>query len=282
MKHVQAIRGRVRDLVEATWFTRAILVVIIANAVVLGLETSIPNQAVDDALRDVDHVMLWIFVTELVLRIFAHGRRFFTDPWSLFDLAVVSIALIPATGPLQALRALRILRALRVIDAVPSMKRVVNGLLAAVPGMGSVGALLVLVLYVSAVIATELFGEVAPEYFGNLGATLFSLFQVMTGEAWPDIAAQVMEGDDGIPMAWIFFVLFILVVSFAVLNLFIAVIVSGMESLEEELHEHDVEDDASNAALLAEIKAVRAELAALRAERNGAPSLDAQASGTSN
>ncbi|WP_460701490.1 ion transporter [Myceligenerans halotolerans] len=267
---MQAIRGHVRNLVEATWFTRGILVVIIANAVVLGLETSIADEGIDAALRVVDHVMLWIFVTELALRIFAHGRRFFTDPWSLFDLAVVSIALIPATGPLQALRALRILRALRVIDAVPSMRRVVNGLVAAVPGMGSVGALLMLVLYVSAVIATELFGVVAPQHFGNLGTTLFSLFQVMTGEAWPDMAADVMGGEDGIPLAWIFFVLFILVVSFAVLNLFIAVIVSGMESLEEELVEHDKEDDASNAALMTEIQAVRAELAALRAERNGA------------
>ncbi|RPF23354.1 ion transporter [Myceligenerans xiligouense] len=267
---MQAIRGRVRDLVEATWFTRGILGVIIANAVVLGVETSINGGPVDVWLGYVDTAMLWIFVVELCLRIFAHGRKFFTDPWSIFDLLVVTIALVPASiDSLAALRALRILRALRVVNAVPSMKRVVNGLVAAVPGMGSVGALLVLVLYVSAVIATKLFRDISPEHFGNLGTTLFSLFQVMTGEAWPDIADAVMNGDDGMPGAWIFFVLFILVVSFAVLNLFIAVIVSGMESLEEELVEHDKEDDASNAALMAEIQAVRAELVALRSERDG-------------
>jgi voltage-gated sodium channel len=292
VERVRAIRGRVRDLVEAQWFTRMILVVIIANAIVLGLETSIASAEIDEALRHVDRIMLWIFVTELCLRIFAHGRRFFTDPWSIFDLVVVGIALVPATGPLQAHRALRILRALRVVDAVPSMRRVVNGLMAAGAGMGSVGALLVLVVYVSAVIATELFKDVAPEYFDNLGTTMFSLFQVMTGEAWPDIADAVMNGEGGLPGAWIFFVLFILIVSFAVLNLFIAVIVSGMESLEEELQEHDREDDASNAALLAEMQAVRAELAALRAERNGStvldsppldpPPLDPQPSGSSN
>ncbi|MBO0609823.1 ion transporter [Myceligenerans salitolerans] len=269
MRRVRAIRERVGQLVEATWFTRGILAVIVGNAIVLGVETSVDGGPVDVWLGYVDTAMLWIFVVELALRIFAHGRRFFTDPWSVFDLLVVGIALVPASvHSLSALRALRILRALRVVNAVPSMKRVVNGLVAAVPGMGSVGALLVLVLYVSAVIATKLFRDIAPEHFGHLGTTLFTLFQVMTGEAWPDIAATVMAE---MPGAWLFFVLFILVVSFAVLNLFIAVIVSGMESLEEELVEHDKEDDASNAALMAEIQAVRAELAALRAERgNGA------------
>ncbi|WP_460756402.1 ion transporter [Myceligenerans cantabricum] len=257
-----------RELVEATWFTHTVLVLIVANAIVLGAETSIAPGALEDVLRNIDHVMLWIFVTELCLRIFAHGRQFFKDPWSLFDLLVIGVALVPATGSLQALRALRILRALRVVDAVPSMKRVVSGLLAAVPGMGSVGALLVLVMYVSAVIATALFKEAAPDYFDNLGTTLFSLFQVMTGEAWPDIAADVMEGPNAVPGAWIFFVLFILIVSFAVLNLFIAVIVSGMESLEEELQEHDKEQDEVDEDVLSELRLIRAELTALRAERD--------------
>lgn len=269
MRRVQAIRGRVRDLVEATWFTRGILAVIVANAAVLGVETSIDEGPLEVWLGYADTTMLWIFVVELALRIFAHGRAFFTDPWSIFDLLVVSIALVPASvESLSALRALRILRALRVVNAVPSMKRVVNGLVAAVPGMGSVGALLMLVLYVSAVIATKLFRDISPDYFGDLGTTLFSLFQVMTGEAWPDIADAVMNGENGMPGAWIFFVLFILVVSFAVLNLFIAVIVSGMESLEEELQEHDAEQDSNEETMLAELRAIRAELADLRAERD--------------
>ena len=262
-------RSRVKELVEAKWFSHSVLGLIILNAIVLGFEATIPPGQVEDSLVGIDRVMLWIFVTELALRIFAHGKRFFMDPWSLFDFLVISISLVPATGPLQALRALRILRALRVVDAVPSMRRVVNGLIAAVPGMGSVGALLVLVMYVSAVIATELFKGAAPQHFGDLGTTLFSLFQVMTGEAWPDIAADVMEDPDGMPGAWIFFVLFILIVSFAVLNLFIAVIVSGMESLEEDLQEHDKEQDELDAAVVAELRAIRAELAELRGGQPG-------------
>ncbi|MFI6426432.1 ion transporter [Promicromonospora sp. NPDC050880] len=125
--------------------------------------------------------------------------------------------------------------------------------------MGSVGALLLLVMYVSVVIATNLYGRIAEEHFGDLGTTAFTLFQVMTGEAWPDIADDVMAHE---PTAWIFFVVFILVVSFAVLNLFIAVVVSGMESIDE-LAEHE---ERSDAEVMDELRAIRGQLAALQAE----------------
>ncbi|MGW2095045.1 ion transporter [Promicromonospora sukumoe] len=253
------VRERLRRLVEHQRFQRVVLGVIIANAVVLGAETSIVDGPVDEALQVVDDVMLWFFVAEISLRLIAHGPRFFRDPWSVFDLVVVGIALIPATGPLAVLRALRVLRVLRLTDSVPSMKRVVNGLIAAVPGMGSVGALLLLVMYVSVVIATSLYRTVSPEHFGDLGTTAFTLFQTMTGEAWPDIAHDVMEHE---PLAWIFFVLFILVVSFAVLNLFIAVVVSGMESIDE-LAEHE---ERSDAEVMRELQAIRAQLTAVQAE----------------
>ena len=268
------VRAHLRRLVEHQLFQRAVLGVIIANAVVLGLETSIVDGPVDAVLQVIDDAMLWFFVVEISLRLVAHGPRFFRDPWSVFDLVVVSIALIPATGPLALLRALRILRVLRLADSVPSMKRVVNGLVAAVPGMGSVGALLLLVMYVSVVIATNLYGAIAPEHFGDLGTTAFTLFQVMTGEAWPDIADDVMQVE---PTAWIFFVVFILVVSFAVLNLFIAVVVSGMESIDD-LAEHEEKSDAE---VMAELRAIRTQLADLQAElataRSGAAEPEATA-----
>jgi voltage-gated sodium channel len=253
------VRERLRRLVEHRWFQRAVLGVIIANAVVLGLETAFVAGPADQVLQVVDDAMLWFFVAEILLRLVAHGPRFFRDPWSVFDLLVVGIALIPATGPMSVLRALRILRVLRLADSVPSMKRVVNGLVAAVPGMGSVGALLVLVMYVSVVIATNLYGAVAPDHFGDLGTTAFTLFQVMTGEAWPEIAEDVMRQE---PSAWLFFVVFILVVSFAVLNLFIAVVVSGMESIDE-LAEHEERSDAD---VMNELRAIRAQLVTLQAE----------------
>ncbi|MFC8796130.1 ion transporter [Promicromonospora sp. NPDC057138] len=256
-------RERLRAFLDRRWFTNLVLTVILANALVLGAETMVDGTALE-ILTDIDHAMLGFFALELLLRIIAYGRSFFRDPWNVFDLVVVGVAVLPASESLSALRALRVLRVLRVITVVPSLRRVVDGLLRAVPGMGAVGALLVLVMYVSAVIATGLFGEAAPTYFGNLGSSLFTLFQAMTGEAWPDIARAVMEVH---PWAWIFFVVYILVVGFAVLNLFIAVIVNGMEEISEEERRDDEQKDvrldhlaAQNHEILAELRSLRAKL----------------------
>ncbi|GGR54241.1 voltage-gated sodium channel [Nocardioides luteus] len=259
------LRGRVRTLVDNETFQRIIIGVIILNAVVLGAETAVPAGLAHE-LAVFDNVLLGVFVVELALRLVAYGPRFFLDPWNVFDTVIVAIALVPATGPLSVLRALRILRVLRLVNSVPSMRRVVDGLIAAMPGMGSVAALLVLMMYVAVVISTNLYGTIAPEYFGDLGTSAFTLFQTMTGEAWPDIAREVMAED---PSAWIFFVVFILVMTFAVLNLFLAVVVSGMESVET-LAEHEEESDAEMMAILVslreELAVIRDELAATRAE----------------
>jgi voltage-gated sodium channel len=268
-------REQVRKLVEHRRFQRCVTAVIVLNAVTLGLETS-PGllREYGDSLYVIDRAALVFFVVEILLRVYAHGRRFFRDPWSIFDITVVAIALIPETGPFAVVRALRVLRVLRLISQVRSMRRVVSGLLAAMPGMASTGALLALVLYVAAVIATKLFGGVVPAYFGDFGTTLFTLFQVMTGEAWPDIARDLMAE---VPLAWIFFVVFILISSFAVLNLFIAVVVSAMEA--EIAAERAVEEAEQEAAaqerdrvLLEEVRALRSEIAELRRSGVGEPS----------
>jgi voltage-gated sodium channel len=263
-------RDRVRALVEHRRFQQFIIWVIVVNAVTLGLETSAPvMRAAGDLLHAADHVMLAIFTVELGLRLYAHGWRFFRDPWNVFDFVIVGISLVPATGPFSVLRALRVLRVLRLISAVPAMRRVVSGLLAAVPGMASIGALLSLVIYVAAVMATKLFGDISPRYFGDLGTTLFTLFQTMTGEAWPDIAREVMAAA---PLAWIFFVIYILISSFAVLNLFIAVIVNGMEKtvtsdLVQAEEQHAADQAASDQLILAELRALRREVAEMREQQ---------------
>ncbi|MPZ84981.1 MAG: ion transporter [Actinophytocola sp.] len=263
-------RDRARALVEHKRFQQVIIWVIVLNAITLGLETSTHVMANFGGLLHVaDRTMLFIFVAELVCRLYAYGWRFFTDSWSVFDFLIVGISLVPAAGPFSVLRALRVLRVLRLISAVPAMRRVVSGLLAAVPGMASIGALLALVIYVAAVMSTKLFAHIAPEYFGDLGTTLFTLFQTMTGEAWPDVARQVMAQA---PLAWIFFVTYILVSSFAVLNLFIAVIVSGMEQevtddLVDAEDRHAADQAASDVLILAELRVLRSEVAALRSDQ---------------
>jgi voltage-gated sodium channel len=259
-----------RTIVEHRAFQPVVIAVILVNAVTLGLETS--PAVVGSAgglLHAVDRVALVIFVVDIALRLLAYGRRFWADPWNVFDFLIVAIALVPTSGPFSVLRALRVLRVLRLISMVPSMRRVVGGLLAALPGMASIAALLSLILYVAAVLATNLFGAVAPQWFGDLGTTLFTLFQTMTGEGWGEIAREVMAE---VPLAWIFFVVYILISSFMVLNLFIAVVVSAMEGqvmaeVRAQEEEHAAEEQIANRMILEEIKELRAELAALRPER---------------
>jgi voltage-gated sodium channel len=263
-------RDRVHALVEHRRFQQFIIWVIVVNAITLGLETSTTvTREFGGLLHVADRAMLAIFTVELVLRLYAFRWRFFRDSWNVFDFLIVGISLIPASGPFSVLRAMRILRVLRLISAVPAMRRVVSGLLAAVPGMASIGALLGLIIYVAAVMATKLFSTISPEYFGDLGTTLFTLFQTMTGEAWPDIAREVMAAA---PLAWIFFVIYILISSFAVLNLFIAVIVNGMEKsvtsdLVQAEEQHAADQAAHDEMILLELRELRRELAEMREQQ---------------
>jgi voltage-gated sodium channel len=263
--------GRTQAILESAGFQRTITALIAINAVTLGLETS--ATAMDLAgglLRTLDRLILAVFVLELAAKIAVYRTRFHHDPWNIFDLVVVGIALIPATGSLSVLRALRILRVLRLVSAVPSMRRVVSALLQAIPGMSSIVALLSLVFYVFAVMATKLFGSSFPEWFGTIGASAYSLFQVMTLESWSmGIVRPVMEV---YPLAWLFFLPFIVVTSFTVLNLFIGIIVDAMQSQHEaeQQEERDARDAIEQkgaddrAAILAEIRSLRAEIAELR------------------
>jgi voltage-gated sodium channel len=257
-------RTQLADFLEKPSVVYSLIGLIVLNAIVLGLET-VPSMLAQygHILHAIDKALLWIFVTELALKLIALGpRKCFQDPWNVFDFIVIAIALIPTSEAFAVLRALRILRALRLISMVPSMKKVVTALLAALPGMGSIVTLLLLVIYVSAVMATKLFSQVAPEFFGDLGKSIFTLFQIMTVEGWPDIARGVMKD---MPYAWIFFVGYLICATFTVLNLFIAVIVNAMQSqFEEEQKEERAQ--AENEVLI-EIRALRADVAALAKAR---------------
>lgn len=254
------LRARVRVFIEHPRFDQAIILLIIANAITLGLETfpSIVTRS-GPALAMIDRAVLGIFVAELLLRIFVYRSRFFHDPWRVFDFIIVGIALMPASEAFSILRALRVLRLLRLVSMVPSMRGVVSALLAALPGMGSIIALMSLVLYVAAVMATQLFGAISPEFFGSLGASMFTLFQVMTVEGWPDIARGVMEQA---PYAWIFFVAYLLIATFMVLNLFIAVVVNAMQ--EQVAEDLIGEEEIHTQQILDEVRALRREIEALR------------------
>lgn len=205
-----------------------IMGVIIFNAILLGMETSGNLMArFGGLIVALDAACLAFFVAEIGLKLFARGTRFFRNGWSLFDLVVVAVALVPASQGLSALRALRILRVLRVISVAPRLRRVVEGFVTALPGMGSVFLLMAIIFYIGSVIATKLFGADFPAWFGTLGRSGYTLFQIMTLESWSmGVVRPVMEVYS---WAWVFFVPFILATTFAVVNLLVGLIVNSMQ-----------------------------------------------------
>jgi voltage-gated sodium channel len=254
--------GTLRRIVESPRFQRLITGLIIVNAIMLGLETSdAVMRRIGDALIVADRVIVAVFVLEILAKIVVYRRDFVRDPWNLFDFTVIGLSILPATNAFSVFRAFRVLRVLRLISAVPSMRQVVLGLLNAIPGMATTAGLLLLAFYVFAVIATEMFGSTFKDWFGSLGASMYSLFQIMTLESWSmGIVRPVMEV---YPWAWAFFVPFIIVTSFAVLNLFVAIIVNAMSA--EAVAETTASAHADSERVLEEIAALRAQIADLSA-----------------
>jgi len=267
---------RARHFLEHPKTERVLAVLIMLNALVLGLETSQTLMARYGWLLDpLDHMLLGIFVVEVLVRLIVTGRSFFRDPWNVFDFIVITLSLMPQTGPLSVLRALRILRVLRLVSAVPTLRRVVGGLIGSMPGIGAIAFLLTLVYYCFAVMATNMFGPDHPDAFGTMGRSAYSLFTVMTLEGWNELANNVMKTH---PYAWLFFIPYILTTTFTVLNLFIAIIVTAMQNEADKIRqaeerEHRAEQKAleelseKENVLLTEIRALRAEVRAISGRR---------------
>jgi voltage-gated sodium channel len=253
-------RARLASFLEGARVQRVLVTLIVVNAITLGLETWPAAMATAGPLLvAIDRSVLAVFVVELALKLYAYGLRFWRNPWNVFDFVVVGIALVPASGSLSVLRAFRVLRLLRLVSIVPRMRFVVESVIAALPGLGAIVALLVLFFYVFAVMATKLFGASHPEWFGSLPASMFTLFQIMTLEGWAEIARALIAE---YALAWLFFLAFILLATFTVLNLFIAIIVNAMQAQHEAAVEHGQRPEDPTTA---ELRRLREEIAALRA-----------------
>ena len=231
-----SLQEKVQHLLDGKRFQNFIVTLIVFNAVILGMETSgTIMDAAGPLILALDTACLTIFVVEILLKLFAYRLGFWRSGWNVFDFVIVGIALIPGSGAFSVLRALRILRLLRVVSVTPSLRRVVEGFLRALPGMGSVFLLMSMIFYIGAVMATKLFQDSFPEWFGTIGASAYSLFQIMTLESWSmGIVRPVMEV---YPYAWAFFVPFIMMTTFAVVNLLVGLIVNSMQDAH---HEEDV------------------------------------------
>ncbi|WP_323005174.1 ion transporter [Pseudorhodobacter sp.] len=266
-------REKLRGWVEHPAVRTTIMALVIVNAALLGLSTSpwVMERA-GGLIWFLDRLILAIFVLEILTKLVAYGTSFFRDGWNVFDFLVVGIGLLPSGNGLSALRALRVIRALRILSAVPQMRDVVQALFDALPGMGAVVIMLSIVFYVFAVMATIMFGPVFPEWFGTVGESLYSLFQIMTLESWSmGIVRPVMEV---FPLAWAFFVPFIVMTAFSVLNLFIGLLVNTMQSAVESDAEQEFEKlrdlvRSETDQVDAHVIALQKEIAELRSEIRG-------------
>ncbi len=227
-----------KSFLEHRYFQRTILSLIILNAITIGMETS-PTiiNVLGKGLHQVDKFILIIFTIEISLKIVAYRHRFFMNPWDIFDFLIVAIALIPAAGPLHILRTLRVLRTARLIKNVPKLKMIMESLIKSIPSIGWIAVLLFIIFYIFAVIGTDLYQSRFPEYFGDMGTSFFTLFQVMTLESWSSgIARPMMEQ---IPYVYVYFIPFILLATYTTLNVFIAIVVNTMN----EINRNEMKDE---------------------------------------
>ncbi|MCW8838527.1 MAG: ion transporter [Thiovulaceae bacterium] len=251
----------VKTFVDSSKFQNFIIGLIILNGITMGLETSKNFMLSYSSFIELfDMFVISIFTIEILLRIYAHRVSFFKDPWSIFDFLIVAISLVPSNAGFEIFRILRVLRLFRLITVVPQMRKIVSALISVIPGMISIAALMSLFFYIFAIMATQLYGEKFPEWFGTLGASFYTLFQIMTLESWSmGIVRPVMEV---YPLAWVFFVPFIFLVTFVMINLIVAIVVDAMAEINKDENSHiidevHVSEINTNEQILALIKEVK-------------------------
>jgi voltage-gated sodium channel len=231
-------REKIKQFIESASVQNFIIGLIILNSITIGFETSDKvMSSIGNTLLLIDKIILAIFVLEITLKLYAYGFSFFKSGWNVFDFSIVAIALFPASGTLAILRSLRIFRSLRLIKNVPKLRFIVESLFHSLPSLVWIFVLLALVFYVFSVIGTKLFSADYPQWFGNLGISMFTLFQIMTLEGWAEISREIMGK---YPFANIYFILFILLASYTTLNIFIAIVVNTMAEVQQKVSNEEV------------------------------------------
>ena len=236
----------IKSIVESSKFQNFIMTLIVLNGITMGFETS-KSLALEYGtfFTLFNTFVVTVFTIEIILRISVYKASFFKDSWSIFDFLIVAISLVPASAGFEIFRVLRVLRLFRLITVVPQMKKIIVALLSVIPGIGAIAGLLTLFFYIFAIMSTQLYGEAFPQWFGTLGDSFYTLFQIMTLESWSmGIVRPIMEV---YPLAWVFFVPFIFVSTFIIVNLIIAIVVDAMnemnaseeEAIVQEIHSSD-------------------------------------------
>ena len=253
-------------LVNGRYFNPLIIALIILNGIVIGAETSETlNAAYSDWFHLLNRLILGVFIIEAVLKITAvwpTPGRYFKDGWNLFDFSIVVLSLIPATGELAMVaRLLRLLRVVRLISAIPELRLIVSTLIRSLPSMGHVIMLMSIIFYIYGVMGYHLFHEHDPVHWDTLGLGLLTLFRIVTLEDWTDVMYTAMEWH---PLAWIYFVSFVVLGTFVVVNLFIAVVLNNLDEAKQQAL-RELRPVISKSALAAQLQDTQQALMRLQA-----------------
>ncbi len=255
---------KIKELIESSYFQNFIIGLIILNGITMGLETS---KSIDlrygHFIELFDLFVITAFTIEIILRIYINRISFFKDSWSIFDFIIVGISLVPAGAGFDIFRILRVLRVFRLVTVVPQMRKIVSALLGVIPGMFSIAALMGLFFYIFAIMAVNLYGESFPQWFGTLGESFYTLFQIMTLESWSmGIVRPIMEV---YPNSWAFFIPFVFIATFVMINLIVAIVVDAMAAINKEEDDKLTIEARENEALLKqEITLLRGEIQDLK------------------
>ena len=257
-------------IVDSPWFQHAVTAIIVLNAVVIGLDTSRDLTALYGAQFDaLNKAFLWVFILEAIVKMAACYPRvhnYFRDGWNIFDFSIIVVSLIPATGELATLaRLARLLRVLRLVSAFPELRLIVATLIRSIPSMGHVVILMSIIFYVYAVAGYHLFHEIDPTHWRSLGYALLSLFRIVTLEDWTDIMYAAMAGHW---WAWMYFVSFVVIGTFVVVNLFIAVVLNNLEEAKTE-RLNEMMESPSREEILRELRTTQEALARLQNRLEG-------------
>ncbi len=245
-------------MTEAPAFEAVIIAIIVINAVLLGLGTSTTlDRDYGGLITIAFQVSLAVFIVEALLKMAAAKPRaagYFRDPWNVFDFLVIVFALVPATGQLALVaRLARLLRVLRLVSVNKDLRLIVTALVRSIPSVGHVMMLMGVIVYIYAIIGYHLFSEHDPENWRNLGISILTLFNIITLEGWTVVMLTAMDLN---PLAWIYFVSFVVMGTFVVINLFIAIIINNLDDAKlERLRE--LEEPVTREELLREIRTTR-------------------------
>jgi voltage-gated sodium channel len=271
---VTGLAARSRRVVESSWFDPLMLAVIAVNAVTLGLETydSI-DAALGRELHTANDAILGLFVVELLLRIAAHADRpggFFRSGWNVFDFVVIAASFVPGVREnATLLRLVRLLRIVRAVRLLPDLRVLTVAVGRSIPGVASLAAITLLLVYVYGMIGWVVFHEHDPANFADIGQAMVTMFVLLTLENLP---AYIERGQELSDWTLLFYVSYVLLASFLIFNLFIGIVINSMEEARAiELHRAERElledDEHAHAVVLEErLRAMRSALDELERE----------------